>query len=141
MTKKAGSGSISQWHGSADPDPPQNVMDPEHCYKPNRKLRRKAPVCSVLGPTHGGVVPAAAPRLSSPMQHRRLLAATPIHLIPAHQLFHRAVHPEAVIVLLQLLGRQLGVPEVGQHVLLLLGIVHGAAGGRPQLAQVGRIHF
>ncbi len=33
MTKIAGSGSISQWHGSADsdPDPPQNVMDPQHC--------------------------------------------------------------------------------------------------------------
>jgi hypothetical protein len=35
MTKIAGSGSISQRHGSADPDPdpdpPQNVMDPEHC--------------------------------------------------------------------------------------------------------------
>ncbi len=30
--KIAGSGSISQKHGSADPDPdpPQNVMDPEH---------------------------------------------------------------------------------------------------------------
>jgi hypothetical protein len=33
MKKKAGSGSISQWHGSADldPDPHQDVMDPEHC--------------------------------------------------------------------------------------------------------------
>ncbi len=29
--KKAGSGSTSQRHGSADPDPHQNVMDPEHC--------------------------------------------------------------------------------------------------------------
>jgi hypothetical protein len=27
----AGSGSISQRHGSADPVPHQNVMDPEHC--------------------------------------------------------------------------------------------------------------
>jgi hypothetical protein len=27
----SGSGSISQRHGSADPDPPQNVMDPQHC--------------------------------------------------------------------------------------------------------------
>ncbi len=26
----SGSGSISQRHGSADPDPHQNVMDPEH---------------------------------------------------------------------------------------------------------------
>jgi hypothetical protein len=28
-----GSGSINQKHGSEDldPDPPQNVMDPEHC--------------------------------------------------------------------------------------------------------------
>ncbi len=34
MTKIVGSGSISQrhGHGSADPDPHQNVMDPEHCY-------------------------------------------------------------------------------------------------------------
>jgi hypothetical protein len=32
MTKIAGSGSISQRHGSEDPDPdsPQNVMDPQH---------------------------------------------------------------------------------------------------------------
>ncbi len=38
MKKKEGSGfesgSISQRHGSADPDPDphQNVMDPEHCW-------------------------------------------------------------------------------------------------------------
>jgi hypothetical protein len=35
MTKIAGSvsasGSISKRHESADPDPHQNVMDPEHC--------------------------------------------------------------------------------------------------------------
>jgi hypothetical protein len=36
MTKIAGSGSgsISQRHGSADPDPPQNVMDPQHWFHP-----------------------------------------------------------------------------------------------------------
>jgi hypothetical protein len=35
MTKIAGSGSgsISQRHGSADTDPHQNVMDPEHKFK------------------------------------------------------------------------------------------------------------
>ena len=35
MTKIAGPGSISQRHGSADPDPDphQNVMDPERCRK------------------------------------------------------------------------------------------------------------
>jgi hypothetical protein len=35
MTKIAGSGSISQRHGFADPDPGphQNVMDPEHWKK------------------------------------------------------------------------------------------------------------
>jgi hypothetical protein len=32
MTKIAGSGSISQRHGSADPDPQQNVRDPEHWF-------------------------------------------------------------------------------------------------------------
>jgi hypothetical protein len=31
MMKIEGSGSISQKHGSADPDPHQNVMDPQHC--------------------------------------------------------------------------------------------------------------
>jgi hypothetical protein len=42
MTKIAGSGSISQRHGTADPnpdpDPHQNVMDPEHCLKCLGKL-------------------------------------------------------------------------------------------------------
>ncbi len=35
MTKIAGSGSISQRYGSADPDtdPHKNVVDPEHCLK------------------------------------------------------------------------------------------------------------
>jgi hypothetical protein len=37
MTKIEGSGSrsgsISQGHGSADPDPHQNVMDTQHCFK------------------------------------------------------------------------------------------------------------
>jgi hypothetical protein len=28
----SGSGSISQRHGSADPDPHQNVIDPQHCF-------------------------------------------------------------------------------------------------------------
>jgi hypothetical protein len=39
MTKIAGSvsGSISQWHGSPDPDPHQNVMDPQHCLLPSVK--------------------------------------------------------------------------------------------------------
>jgi hypothetical protein len=34
MTKKAGSvsGSTSQRHGSADPDPDQNVMEPQHWF-------------------------------------------------------------------------------------------------------------
>ncbi len=47
MTKiaESGSGFISQRHGSADPDPLQNVMDPEHWRQPigfysNRDLRR-----------------------------------------------------------------------------------------------------
>jgi hypothetical protein len=31
MTKIAGSGSISQRHGSAESDPYQTVMDPHHC--------------------------------------------------------------------------------------------------------------
>ncbi len=39
MTKIAGSRSISQRHGSADPypDPSQNVMDPQHWRKHNEK--------------------------------------------------------------------------------------------------------
>jgi hypothetical protein len=31
LVKKAGSGSLSQWHGSEDPDAYQNVTDPQHC--------------------------------------------------------------------------------------------------------------
>ncbi len=32
-TAGSGSGSISQRYGSADPDPHQNFMDPQHCFK------------------------------------------------------------------------------------------------------------
>ena len=40
MKKIAGSGSepISQRHGSADPDPRQNVMDPQHWYYGEKKI-------------------------------------------------------------------------------------------------------
>jgi hypothetical protein len=41
MTKiagsESGSGSIGQRHGSADPDPPYNVMDPQHCFISNNR--------------------------------------------------------------------------------------------------------
>ncbi len=41
MTKMAGSGSgsISQRHGSVDPDPPQNVMDPQHWLPTSADLK------------------------------------------------------------------------------------------------------
>ncbi len=47
MTKIAGSGSISQSHGSADPDPDpyQNVMDPEHCF-PHSYTQQSAANCT-----------------------------------------------------------------------------------------------
>jgi hypothetical protein len=47
MTKIAGSGSgsISQRHGSADPDPHQNVMDPQHWIRQDRSGRENPPVC------------------------------------------------------------------------------------------------
>jgi hypothetical protein len=55
MTKIAGSGSISQRHGSADPDPdpPQNVMDPQHCIRlpdliADEKRRRTLAVGAIL---------------------------------------------------------------------------------------------
>jgi hypothetical protein len=53
MTKIAGSGSgcesISQRHGSADPDPdpPQNVMDPQHC-KQHFINYQYASVCGIV---------------------------------------------------------------------------------------------
>jgi hypothetical protein len=36
--KIAGSGSIGQRHGSTNPDPYQNVTDPQHCLKKNKKF-------------------------------------------------------------------------------------------------------
>ena len=40
----SGSGSISQRHGSADPDPHQNVMDPEHWFLGKLPEYRTVPV-------------------------------------------------------------------------------------------------
>jgi hypothetical protein len=42
MIKIEGSGSFSQRHGSPDPDPHQNVMDPEHCVHDNLQLSEAA---------------------------------------------------------------------------------------------------
>jgi hypothetical protein len=33
LTKISGSGSVSQRYGAADPDPYQNVTDPQHCVE------------------------------------------------------------------------------------------------------------
>jgi hypothetical protein len=43
MTKisGSGSGSISQRHGSADPDPHQNAMDPQHWIDGKYEIRSK----------------------------------------------------------------------------------------------------
>ena len=38
--KIAGSGSIGQRHGSADPDPYQNLKDPQHCPPLNCLINR-----------------------------------------------------------------------------------------------------
>ncbi len=55
MTKIGGSesGSISQRHGSADldPDPHQNVMDPQHC-----KIGSNARYCKVGKNVVGGLI-------------------------------------------------------------------------------------
>jgi hypothetical protein len=52
MTKIAGSGSgsISQRHGSADPDPHQNVMDPEHCGQGNCPTSHTLTILSISVP-------------------------------------------------------------------------------------------
>jgi hypothetical protein len=39
MTKIEGSGSINHRHGSADADPHENVMDPEHWFQKIAILR------------------------------------------------------------------------------------------------------
>jgi hypothetical protein len=48
---RSGSGSISQRHVSADPDPHQNVMDPQHClhhmYKVSTEQRTKS-ICQLV---------------------------------------------------------------------------------------------
>jgi hypothetical protein len=46
MTKIAGSGSISQRQGSADPDLQQNVLDPQHCFKVMLMYFSNSTVCS-----------------------------------------------------------------------------------------------
>ncbi len=69
MTKIAGSGSISQRHGSADPDPdpPQNVMDPQHS--------------SLFGRTVDGPDGGAADEVRVLLVHRLQLHP---HLEPVH---------------------------------------------------------
>jgi hypothetical protein len=42
-----GSGSISQRHRSADPDPHQNVMDPQHCVEDSLGVRILCRYCTL----------------------------------------------------------------------------------------------
>ncbi len=69
MTKIAGSGSNSQRHGSADPDPHQNVMDPEHCWGPltwgwpKAALRYAVSFSSLYQNTDGWMVRRKLPRV------------------------------------------------------------------------------
>jgi hypothetical protein len=59
MTKIAGSGSIGQRHGSADPDPHQNVMDPEHWLE--HSFQGIFALCRL--PLVGSAVPALCDRV------------------------------------------------------------------------------
>jgi hypothetical protein len=70
MTKIAGSGSISQKHGSADPDPdpPQNVMDPQ---------QHSSLFCRTVDGSNGG----AADEVRVLLVHRLQLHP---HLEPVH---------------------------------------------------------
>jgi hypothetical protein len=67
------SGSISQRHGSADPDPHQNVIDPEHCFRCFKALLKAFLLSSCLiefgSLFHGSTTLALCPSkhiLSSP---------------------------------------------------------------------------
>ncbi len=77
MTKIAGSGSISQKHGSADPDLHQYVMDPEH-WKGHLRIRSVSwcclcgDGCVALTVQHGeqaGQVTLASRRVAKPSTH------------------------------------------------------------------------
>ncbi len=76
MTKIAGSssGSISQRHGSADPTPRQNVMDPQRCLylcgvqAPLKRRRLEAPASC----------PASSPRSSQPFMGSRGSRTAPL---------------------------------------------------------------
>ncbi len=45
---------ISQRHGYADPDPQQNVMDPQHCLKDPQIIRKCSNVCAGRWKLAGG---------------------------------------------------------------------------------------
>jgi hypothetical protein len=68
MTKIEGSGSISQRRGSADPDPRQDVLDPQHWSCDVRSLASNA--ASAAGLRGGGGAWAALSRAFPP--HREI---------------------------------------------------------------------
>jgi hypothetical protein len=67
--------SISQRHGSADPDPHQNVMDPQHCFKltlvTSKQEIEGRQVASLIDPRDFWVEERGH---THPHQHRRVLA-------------------------------------------------------------------
>ncbi len=55
LTKRAGS--LSQWYGSADPDPHQNVTDPQHWWIRKNRDRRIQKGQKHTDPDHNGEKP------------------------------------------------------------------------------------
>ncbi len=95
MTKIAGSGSMSQRHGSPDPDPDplQNVMDPQHCFKYRMKIRKLFLFCRRAFP-RAAVRRWGVPHPRLHRHHLRPLRHTRLHrplqdCPPLHQTLHQ----------------------------------------------------
>jgi hypothetical protein len=78
------SGSISQRHGSADPDPHQNVMDPQHCFRSLQYLNLiYLYICGTVGWCSDGAEPGYSVRvrrLAPPLPARTPQARVALHM-------------------------------------------------------------
>jgi hypothetical protein len=92
ITKIAGSGSISQRHGSADPDPYQNVMDPQHCFELSYSDPRPASYVLEYGAQGGGgdLLDAVDVKAAGVLLDGRLAGGTalPVILVFLHPHLH-----------------------------------------------------
>ncbi len=119
--KIEGTGSLSQRHGSAVPDPHKNVMDPQHCLLQMYRIRREDLTCRgslwwspwrrCCRPPSSAVCGRGPPRTGVPWTACKIRVCRPLHCLCRLRDIER-LHLSSVLHTLKKSFRHYSLPRV-----------------------------